>query len=132
MAVEMAGHPLAATQIRLAARLYERLPDWAVTDHALAALAAAFPDFGREAVLLKVAAVNQLYATQVWAVGRMYEHVLAVMSTPWKHLPAEALVERLATVPGRTHTSFAAKFCHFFIDGERFPIYDWYADWMVR
>jgi hypothetical protein len=32
----------------------------------------------------------------------------------------------------RRHTSFAAKFAHFFIDSERFPIMDSYAVWMVK
>jgi hypothetical protein len=126
------GQPLTAENIRAALRLYERLPDWGVTDHALAALAVAFPGFTPEAVLLKAAAINQLYATQVWDIGGMYAHVLDVFGSPWQHLAPADLVKRLAAVPGRTHTSFAAKFCHFFIDQERFPIYDFYADWMVR
>lgn len=49
-----------------------------------------------------------------------------------------ALVERLAALPktpaqsvARRHFSFASKFAHFFIDRERFPIYDSHADGMV-
>jgi hypothetical protein len=32
----------------------------------------------------------------------------------------------------RHHRSFASKFCHFFIDPERFPIMDAFAERMVR
>ena len=42
-------------------------------------------------------------------------------------------VKKLATLPNikRKHISFASKFAHFFIDEERFPIYDSYAVKMV-
>ena len=41
------------------------------------------------------------------------------------------LVEELATLDTRKHCSFASKFARFFIDMERFPIYDSYAVKMV-
>jgi hypothetical protein len=43
---------------------------------------------------------------------------------------ASELVDSIAALPAadnekpRKRTSFAAKFCHFFVDAERFPIYD--------
>ena len=41
------------------------------------------------------------------------------------------LWERLTTLTGRKHLSFASKFAHFFIDMERFPIYDFFSLKMV-
>jgi hypothetical protein len=83
--------------------------------------------------LLKVAALNQLYGTNVYAVGRMAEYVVLLMR---EGPPAAELeiVDRIAELPktteqkrDRLHLSFASKLAHFFIDPERFPIYDQYA-----
>jgi len=41
------------------------------------------------------------------------------------------LVERLASLNERKHRSFASKFAHFFINMERFPIFDSFALKMV-
>jgi hypothetical protein len=126
------AHPLTMDQIHAAARLYTRLDGWDTTDQALQLLSQRVPGFGREAALLKVAAINQLYATQLYAVGSMANQVYAIFSSDQRDTPPEDLVERVALLGKRHHTSFAAKFCHFFVDAERFPIFDSYADWMVR
>jgi|SRR6266852_2048109 len=122
--------PLSISQIEAANRLHQRLPQWQITDHALHALQVCFPDFGSEATLLKVVAVNQLYGTNVYAVIRMAQHVVDVM-LDLKNIEDVELVEELATLTGRKHLSFASKFAHFFIDMERFPIYDSFAVKMV-
>lgn len=130
--------PLTQTQLDTANRLHSRLKQWAAVDNALMALAQAFPAFGPEASLLKVAAVNQLYGTNLYAVVRMAEHVQHVMATTDPKREGPALVERLATLPPasaqerqRHHYSFASKFAHFFVDAEHFPIFDKYARQML-
>jgi hypothetical protein len=133
------GSPVLQSQLTAAKRLYGELKQWQATNRALAALGQHFPDFDIESTLLKVAAVNQLYGTNVYAVVRMAERVSHVMATDAKALTDELLVERLAALPPlagqpheRKHISFASKFAHFFVDAERFPIYDSYAVKMVE
>jgi hypothetical protein len=133
------GIPLFPSQLIAASHLYARLPQWHATNRALEALGKRFPDFGTESALLKVAAVNQLYGTNVYAAVRMAEHVCTVMAANGNTQADETLVERIAAlplVPGqsheRKHISFASKFAHFFVDAEQFPIYDAYAVKMVE
>jgi hypothetical protein len=90
------------------------------------------PGIGPAESLIKVAAVNQLYYTNVFLVYRMAEHVVRVMAEP----PGDrvTLVETIAVLPAvsasqpvRNHWSFASKLAHFFVDTDC-PIYDSYAD----
>lgn len=122
--------PLTLEQVDAASRLHSRLKQWLAADTALEALGRAFPGFDLAASLLKASALNQLYGTNVYAVFRMAEHVTRVMAAA----VADDLVERIAVLPARdgfggkrTHLSFASKFAHFFVDVDRFPIYDVYA-----
>ena len=126
--------PLSRSQIEAATGRRDRLPRWLATDRALDALAKHFPGFGLEAALLKVAALNQLYGTNVYAVARMAEHTSRVMAEVTDTRSEAELVEQLAALPEvrddemeRKHLSFASKFAYFFVDRERFPIYDSYA-----
>lgn len=125
--------PLAGSQVTAASALHDQLLGWATTDRALIALGERFAAFDPEATLLKVAAVNQLYGANVYAVARMAEHIVTVLdgtdiAAGGTMLSDVALVERLAALPktparqsARKHVSFASKFAHFFIDRERFP-----------
>src|SRR5258706_8160900 len=122
--------PLYMSQIEAANRLHRQLPQWQITDRALHTLQVRFPEFDAEATLLKVVAVNQLYGTNVYAVIRMAQHIAKVMPEADNMEDAD-LVEKLAFLTGRKHLSFASKFAHFFIDMERFPIYDSFAVKMV-
>ncbi len=122
--------PLTMTQIEAANRLHRKLIQWRVTDRALHTLQEDLPGFEIEATLLKVVSVNQLYGTNVYAVVRMAQHVTEVMQDAGGMEDAD-LVEELATLTGRKHRSFASKFAHFFIDMERFPIFDSFAVKMV-
>jgi hypothetical protein len=130
--------PLIQAQVDAAHRLQSHLRQWRMTDRALIALATGFPRWEPEATLLKVVAINQLYGTNLYAVNRMAEHVATVMATAEPAIEGPALVERIATLPKsaeqktqRRHFSFASKLANFFIDAEHFPIYDYYAAWMV-
>jgi hypothetical protein len=125
--------PLLPSQIDAAQRLYARLDLWQATNAAFASLRQAFPGFNLEASLLKAAAINQLYGTNVYAIARMAGHISNVMRTLSDTYDDLALVEQIAALPDpeggnvRRHLSFASKFAHFFISDERFPIYDSYA-----
>ena len=118
--------PLRAFQIRAAVALFDELPQWRTTDRALTELRTRIPDRTPATELLRVAVVNALYFTNIYALARMAEHVHAVMSSC--ETPAEEpdLVERLSVLPPRSrdekprnHLSFAAKYAHFFVDEER-------------
>ena len=125
-------------QINAAARLYARMPYWQTADAAMVSLAERFPTFSKQACLLKVAVINQLYYTNVYAVGRMAQHISDIMSSHDRPSDGPDLVEDIAALPGpggvsatRKHTSFASKFAHFFIDAEAHPICDKYAAAML-
>ena len=112
---------------------------WQRVDRTLHLLREHIPDFGPEATLLKAVAVNALYSTNVYAIVRVAEHIEAVLARSNLAAPGPDLVEAMATVPAsgsekrpRRRHSFASKFAHFFIDPERFPILDHYANEMVR
>jgi len=120
--------PITQEQIDAANRLHARMPQWASTDRAFERLARAFPDWEREACILKASAINDLYSTRVYAIWRMADHLGHVMVDP----PSDAgdLVAAIGALPEadgsvpRRHWSFASKIGHFFVDGDRFPIYD--------
>jgi hypothetical protein len=121
-------------QIDAANALHHRLPKWAATDRAFERLGRHFA-WDRESCILKAAAINDLYSTRVYAIWRMAEHLMNVMAAP-PNDPAE-LVERIASLPEddgsvpRQHWSFASKIGHFFVDGDRFPIYDSFCRVMI-
>ncbi|HEV8113173.1 MAG TPA: hypothetical protein VGR31_10385 [Planctomycetota bacterium] len=131
--------PLSREQIEVAKAVYDRAVQWQRCDRALHLLREQVPGFGAEATLLKVAAINTLYSTNVYAVVRVAEHVSDVMAGAASREAGPDLVERLANVPAggaekhpRRRYSFASKFAHFFVEPEQFPIFDRYANEMVR
>jgi hypothetical protein len=122
--------PLSRKQIEGAVRLRQQLPQWQLSDLALVTLQRAVTDFGPEACLLRAVATNAIYGTNVLAITRVAKHVEAVLGRHDLSQAGPELVLEMATVPGengqasRKRTSFASKFCHFFVGAERFPIYD--------
>lgn len=126
--------PVTQEQIEAANSLHHRLPKWAATDRAFERLGRYFA-WDHEGCILKTAAINDLYSTRVYAIWRMAEHLMNVMADPPDD-PA-ALVEAIASLPEedgsvpRQHWSFASKIGHFFIDGNRFPIYDSFCRDMI-
>jgi hypothetical protein len=131
--------PLTAGQIAAAIRLHDRLPNWDISDRTLVALRERMPGFTPEETLVKTATINALYGTNLFAVVRMAEHVAQVLAETNLASAGPELVEQMAALPMTAtqkhmhrHMSFAAKFAHFFIDPERFPIMDSYAVWMVE
>jgi hypothetical protein len=122
--------PLCQKQIGAAGRLRQQLRQWQLSDAALVALHEKLPGFEPEACLLKSVAVNAIYGTNVLAIVRVAKHVKDVLSRHDLSQAGAELVIELANAPegkgqrSRKRTSFASKFCHFFIDAKRFPIYD--------
>jgi hypothetical protein len=120
--------PLIRTQIDAACRLHQRLGQWRLSDLALRRLHEQLPGFDNESCLLKCIAINVLYGTQVFAIIPLSQHVQSVLLNTDLITREMKLVDRIALFKHdgkyRRVTSFAAKFCHFFIDEERFPIYD--------
>ena len=125
-------------QIEAANRLCARMEQWKLSDAALDDLASRLPRFDERSTLLKAVTVNSLYGTNVYVIIPMAAHVAAVLADTDLATAGPELVERLARIPAaagakpRRYHSFASKFAHFFIDPERFPILDRYAEAMVR
>lgn len=124
--------------VRAACDLHATLVPWHRSDEALLAIKLGVQGFSPAATLAKVAAVNALYYTNVFALVRVAEHFAGVLARSDLGTAGPELVDTLAAVPrGGTEKrsvrrlSLAAKFAHFFIDEDRFPIYDRYAVRMV-
>lgn len=127
-----------AESVTAACRLHDRLDSWASSDRVLGRIKAQFPGFGLDECHVKVVTLNSLYSTNVFATWRMAEHIHGLLDGSDLGAAGPELVEEIAALPKgpsqknpRRHTSFASKFAHFFIDPERFPIYDQYADVMI-
>ena len=101
---------------------------WDRAGRALKTLADSLPGFEDDVLLLKVAAVNELYTTNLFDVQGMAEHIASLISRQPPRTPD--LVDEIAALPEpgrqRRFLSFASKFVHFFMD-ESFPSYDAYA-----
>jgi len=81
--------------------------------------------------------VNALFSTKIYAIFRMAQHITEVMTKVDVVKAGPDLVEKLAVVPQgakahRRHHSFASKFAHFFVDAEKYPIMDSYAEGMIK
>jgi hypothetical protein len=121
--------PVTKMQIDAALGMHRRLKQWRLSDEALNTLRDKMPGWDDEASLLKSVAVNSLYGTNVLAIIKMAQHVSSVFKTAKKPF-SDTLVAKIAFLDlkdgkrPRNHVSFASKLCHFFVDEERFPIYD--------
>jgi len=92
------------------------------------------------AALVKVAAINAYYGTNLYAQLRMAQHIVHLSEAEkFSRLDPE-LVDRIAALPPhesggqkpKKFLSFASKFAHFFLSKEKFPIYDSVAETMLR
>jgi hypothetical protein len=120
--------PLLQNQVVAANRLYHRLEQWRLSDATLSKLREGMPSFNDEACLLKSLAINQLYGTQIKAIIPLALHVSSTLRGVDPAARGIGLVDDIALFVhngrSRRQISFASKFCHFFVDKERFPIYD--------
>src|SRR5688500_14246911 len=67
--------PLTQPQVSAAVKIRRQLTTWMAADAALELLADRVPGFTLPATTLKVAAINQLYGTNLYAVSRMATHI---------------------------------------------------------
>lgn len=127
--------PLVEAQVIAAGKLHDELGQWKAADRALDYLRKTMPSNTKlTQVLLKAAALNQLYRTNVFNLHPMAQHVVQVFSQEYQSDDDCLRVEKIAYLEasGQHHQSFASKYCHFFADRERFPLFDGYARRMVR
>jgi hypothetical protein len=127
--------PLAESQVVAAGALHDRLEGWVAAERALDNLAATMPSNTElHQVLVKAATLNQLYGTNVYRLHDMALNIVEIFS--FKADPEDecALVDHIADVPtsAKFHDSFASKYCHFFVDPRRFPLFDRYVPLTVR
>ena len=108
---------LGQDQIEAAKEIRLRLAYWQRADSALRKLSDALPGFDADATLLKVAAINTLYGTNLYAFARMARHITKVMKgRPQLAFPSlNASLACLLLKGGKPwrHWSFGSKFCHF-------------------
>ena len=123
--------PLTSSKVAAAGELHDTLSRWVLTDSALRTLRDQVDGFDEAACVLKVVTLNDLYGTNVYTTVPLAQSMSRILAGKRRHeLVSETLGSTLAVLPGgngdrvRTLTSFASKFCHFFIDEHRFPIYD--------
>jgi hypothetical protein len=113
-------------QVVAAVEIKNDLEGWGGANGALASLARMMLKHDFESSLTKTAALNQLYYTNVWAVFRMAKHIEALATDGvFENPDPMKVVEAIAALDGdRMHWVFASKYAHFFIDADRYPIYD--------
>lgn len=103
------------------------------TELALAKLFAAYPENAElRDVLLKVSALNALYATNIYAVFQVAKHIHNLRIDDRLKVLDQALVEEIAWIQvsgdkRRRNYSFATKYCSWH-SPETFPIYDRFVD----
>jgi len=103
-----------------------------LTDQALTHLIAAFPNNRDEfAVLLKAAAINSLYSTNIYAIGEVAKHIYHLNIDARLRQGDPELVDAIACVTmngkPRRNYSFASKYCSWHAP-EQYPIYDSYVE----
>jgi hypothetical protein len=103
--------------------------DYEVTEGALAELIKQFPrNTDRSQVLLKVAAINQLYTVNVYAVRIVADHIADLKIDAHLDAGSVQLVDMIAQVrlgenKQRTYLSFASKYCSWHRPAD-YPIWD--------
>jgi hypothetical protein len=127
------AHPLTSDMIQATDQICQQFQSWQDSDQALLLLRQSLPGFSFEEVLLKVATINALYGTNVYAIFKVAENIHRLLKDTDPENVDIGHVEQVAMIPDidKRFTSFASKFAHFFI-GERFPIKDSYAERTIR
>ncbi|HEC35173.1 MAG TPA: hypothetical protein ENI39_01405 [Anaerolineae bacterium] len=105
---------------------------YGATERAVTELFQTFPHNVRlEAVLVKVAALNDLYNTNIYAVYDMARHIWELDMDSRLEQGSLDLVEEIAIIvvggKRRRNYSFATKYCSFHVP-EVYPVYDGYVE----
>ena len=124
--------PLDPEAVRAAVALAATLRQFTAVEKALRRLAAFDTDWSVESLIIKVSALDSLYATNLYGAVRMAQwiHKNKAPHGEWTIETVEtiaALPSEAAEKPVRRCLSFASKFAHFFADPRRFPLYDQYS-----
>ncbi len=128
---------LASRQIEAANRLFNRMEHWQASLAAAYELSNKMPGFSEQAAILKIITTKSLFGGGMHTVLAMANHVERVLGSADPATSPPDLVERLSEPPSpkgqprKRHHSFASKFAHYFIDPDRYPIYDQYTTRMV-
>ena len=126
--------PLTQEQVDAADQLQSKLKGWKLYEGILRDLADRFPSNCDLAhVLPKAITLNALYATGILAIQQMARHItnVAESSSDYSRPEFADEIARLTNLGPQRKTrnclSFASKYCHFFVDSQRFAILDAYA-----
>jgi hypothetical protein len=103
----------------------KHLVGWQRSEDALVALKSQYPGFDGISSLVKAAAINGLYGTNVDWLAPLADKISKVLATSNRPKSFE-LIEQICQHPltKSSHVSFAAKFAHFFIDDDEFLPFD--------
>ncbi len=112
-------------QIEAAIQLRQTFDPGMIVDSTLYTLREKLPEIDLKATAIKVATLNTLYSTNLYAIWRMAEHIVQVLNSG-QVSGGSTLVEAIAQFEGRYLKSFASKYVHFFCDPS-VPIYDYYV-----
>lgn len=113
-------------------RQFDTTAGYAIADNAVSRLFQTFRQNQRlEEVLLKVAVLNSLYNTSIYALQAVAEHILELQIDTKLASGSLALIDEIAKVKignkVRRNYSFATKYCGWHLP-EIYPIYDSYVD----
>jgi hypothetical protein len=118
--------PLTKDMVKAATELYEQyFPEWQLCNTSLGMLGKAFPHWDEGSCLIKGAAINQLYGTNVYQLVPLARSISEKMLNA-SAKPEQGLVEFLSIHPTTNdqHISFSSKLCHFFVDSKEYCIFD--------
>lgn len=132
--------PISIDKVELANRWFDSVDSVKKPDIVLDLLAKQFPNNDIESVLIKAVAVNSLYGTNVLAIYNAAKHIVTELADPNTDYDDDEFISRLATITvmqkgeyKELHLiSFASKYAHFYINSEKFPMYDNYARMMIK
>jgi hypothetical protein len=126
--------------IAAASDIRARLHSWDAADEALARLGRHFPSNAESAdVLAKASAIDKLYSTRAGNVYWVSNAAIAALEEAHRRRSDGEPIDCAEVVNLFSHhkrrlykgsdrcSSFASKYCHFFVSGWEFPIYDSYA-----
>lgn len=118
--------PLTRDMVKAATELYDQcFPEWQLCNSSLGILREGLPNWDEKSCLIKAAAINQLYGTNVYQLVPLARSISEKMLNASAELEQD-LVEVLSIHPTTKakHISFSSKLCHFFVDPKKYCIFD--------
>lgn len=120
--------PLTADFVNVECNAFDHDPSTRLTEESLALLLSHFPENNEVThVLLKVATLNQLYGTNIFAVQMVASHIVDLRIDTYLRSGSLQVVDLIAKVKigdkVRNNFSFATKYCSWH-NPNTYPIYD--------